>query len=80
MENNAIVNTRLEELLGVMDPRANVTVFEKAEDGKEVIIASSKLYDILSGWFVNIYGCSWSCKHTYRGGVSNADTKTCGYD
>ena len=56
MENNAIVNTRLEELLGVMDPRANVTVFEKAEDGKEVIIASSKLYDILSGWFVNIYG------------------------
>ena len=56
MNNNAIVNTRLEELLGVMDPRANVTVFEKAEDGKEVIIASSKLYDILSGWFVNIYG------------------------
>ena len=57
MNNNAIINTRLEELFKVLDPRASVTIFKKAEDNKEELLSSTILYRLLSDdEFIGKYG------------------------
>ena len=57
MENNAIINTRLEELLGVMDPRAYVNIFKKTEDGKDELLRSTNLFRLLADdEFIGKYG------------------------
>ena len=48
MNNNAIINTRLEDLFEIMDARANVNIFKKTEDGKEELLRSNKLYRLLA--------------------------------
>ena len=48
MNNNAVIQTRLEELFKVMDPRASVTIFKKAEDNKEELLRSNKLFRLLA--------------------------------
>lgn len=47
MEDNAIINTRLEDLLNVMDARANVNIF-RLKDGKQELLRSNKLFRILA--------------------------------
>lgn len=57
MNNNAVIQTRLEELFKVMDPRASVTIFKKAEDSKEELLSSTILYRLLSDdEFIGKYG------------------------
>ena len=57
MNNNAVIQTRLEELFKVMDPRASVTIFKKAEDNKEELLRSTILYRLLSDdEFIGKYG------------------------
>ena len=57
MNNNAVIQTRLEELFKVMDPRASVTIFKKAEDNKEELLSSTILYRLLSDdEFIGKYG------------------------
>ena len=48
MKNNAIINTRLEVLLNIMDARANVDIFRATADGKEELLRSNKLFRILA--------------------------------
>ncbi len=48
MKNNAIINTTLEVFLNVMDARANVNIFKATADGKEELLRSNKLYNILA--------------------------------
>ena len=48
MKNNAIVNTRLEDLLNVMDARANVNIFNKELSLDERLIRSEKLYYLIA--------------------------------
>lgn len=58
MENNAIINTSLVELFKVMDPRANVNIFNKELDvTDERLIRSDKLYKLISdGEFLSEFG------------------------
>lgn len=57
MNNNAVIQSRLEELFKVMDPRASVTIFKKAEDNKEELLSSTILYRLLSDdEFIGKYG------------------------
>ena len=57
MNNNAFINARLEELFKIMDPRANVTIFKKAEDSKAELLSSTILYRLLSNdEFIGKYG------------------------
>ena len=57
MENNAIINTRLEELFKILDPRAYLTIFKKTEDNKEELLSSTLLYRLLSDdEFIGKYG------------------------
>ena len=57
MNNNAVIQTRLEELFKVMDPRASVTIFKKTEDNKEELLSSTILYRLLSDdEFIGKYG------------------------
>ena len=57
MNNNAIINTRLEELFKVLDPRAYLTIFKKTEDSKEELLRSTDLYRLLSDdEFIGKYG------------------------
>lgn len=48
MENNAIINTRLEDLFDIMDARANVNIFRTTADGKEELLRSNKLFRLLA--------------------------------
>ena len=48
MENNAIINTRLEQLLNVMDARAYVNIFNKELSKDERLIRSEKLYRLIA--------------------------------
>lgn len=48
MENNAIISTTLETLLGVMDARAHVIIFRQLKDGKQELLRSNKIYNIIS--------------------------------
>lgn len=57
MNNNAHINARLEELLGVMDARAYVNIFRQLKDDKEEILRSNKLYKLISDdSFISKYG------------------------
>ena len=57
MNNNAIINTRLEELFKILDPRLYLTIFKKTEDSKEELLRSTNLYTLLSDdKFLNKYG------------------------
>lgn len=57
MNNNAIINTRLEELFKILDPRAYLTIFKKTEDSKEELLRSTNLYNLLSDdEFIGKYG------------------------
>ena len=57
MNNNAIINTRLEELFKVLDPRLYLTIFKKTEDSKEELLRATNLYNLLSDDdFIGKYG------------------------
>ena len=57
MENNAIINTRLEELFKVMDPRAYVNLFTKTENGKDALLRSTNIYKLIADdEFIGKYG------------------------
>ena len=57
MNNNAIINTRLEELFKILDPRLYLTIFKKTEDSKEELLRSTNLYNLLSDVeFIGKYG------------------------
>lgn len=59
MKNNAIINTRLEELLNVMDARAYVDIFEQVGEYQE-LLRSNKIYNLISNQeFIGKYG---ACK------------------
>ncbi len=47
MKNNAIINTRLEVLLNVIDARANVDIFAQRGD-KQELLRSNKLFVLLA--------------------------------
>lgn len=47
MKNNAIINTRLEGILNVMDARANVDIFAQRGD-KQELLRSNKLFVLLA--------------------------------
>lgn len=48
MKNNAHINATLEAVLGVMDARASVNIFRQLKDGKEELLRSNKIYNIIS--------------------------------
>lgn len=48
MKNNAHINATLEAVLGVMDARAYVNIFRQLKDGKEELLRSNKIYNIIS--------------------------------
>ena len=48
MKNNAHINATLESLLGSMDARAYVNIFRQLKDGKEELLRSNKIYNIIS--------------------------------
>lgn len=48
MNNNAIINTRFEVFLSVLDARANVDIFIAKPDGKQELLRANKLYNLLS--------------------------------
>jgi hypothetical protein len=57
MNNNAIINTRLEELFKILDPRLYLTIFKKTKDNKEELLRSTNLYRLLSDdEFIGKYG------------------------
>lgn len=47
MEKNATINSRLKDLLDVMDARATVNIFLEDKDGKQTSIAYCKVYNLL---------------------------------
>lgn len=47
MEKNATINSRLKDLLDVMDARARVNIFVEDKDGKQTSVAFCKVYDLL---------------------------------
>ena len=54
---NATILTTLEELLNVMDARANVNIFESKENNKQDLLRSTKLYNLLpDDLFITVYG------------------------
>ena len=48
MEKNAIITSRLKDLLDVLDARAMVNIFVEDKDGKQTSIAFIKVYELLS--------------------------------
>lgn len=48
MKNNAHINARLEDLFEFMDARAYVNIFRQLKDGKEELLRSNKLYNLLA--------------------------------
>ena len=55
--NNATIFTTLEALFDVMDPRANVNIFESKENNKQDLLRSTKLYNLLpDDLFMTVYG------------------------
>ena len=54
---NATILTKLEALLDVMDARANVDIFIQLKDGKEGLLRSNKIYNLISDpEFIGKYG------------------------
>lgn len=45
---NATILTTLEDLLNVMDARANVNIFRQLKDGNQELLRSNKIYNIIS--------------------------------
>lgn len=57
MKNNAIINTTLEELFKVMDPRAYVNLFKQIEGDKDELLRSTNLFKLLADdEFIGKYG------------------------
>ena len=48
MEKNATINSRLKDLLDVMDARATVNIFVEYEGGNQVSICFRKIYEVIS--------------------------------
>lgn len=48
MKNNAHINARLEDLFEFIDARAYVNIFRQLKDGKEELLRSNKLYNLLA--------------------------------
>ena len=48
MKNNAHINARLEDLFEFIDARAYVNIFRQRKDGKEELLRSNKLYNLLA--------------------------------
>lgn len=47
MKNNAIINSRLKDLLDVMDARTTVNIFVEEKDGNQRSVAYCKVYNLL---------------------------------
>ncbi len=47
MEKNATINSRLKDLLDVMDARTTVNIFVEEKDGNQRSIAYCKVYNLL---------------------------------
>ena len=47
MEKNATINSRLKDLLDVMDARTTVNIFVEDKDGKQTSIAYCTVYNLL---------------------------------
>lgn len=48
MKNNAHINARLEDLFEFIDARAYVNIFRQRKDGKEELLRSNNLYNLLA--------------------------------
>ena len=48
MEKNATINSRLKDLLDVMDARATVNIFIEREDGKHKSLVFCRVYEVFS--------------------------------
>lgn len=54
---NATILSTLEDLLNVMDARANVDIFIQLKDGKEGLLRSNKIYNLIADpEFIGKYG------------------------
>lgn len=54
---NATILSTLEDLLNVMDARANIDIFESKENNEQDLLRSTKLYNILpDDLFMTVYG------------------------
>lgn len=57
MENNATILTRLEGLFDVMDPRANVDIYNQIKEDHQELLRANKLYNLLAdNEFIGKYG------------------------
>lgn len=57
MKNNKNIGATLEELLNVMDARANVNIFKDLGNCKDELLRSNKIYNLISDpEFIGKYG------------------------
>lgn len=57
MEKNATILSTLEELLKVIDARANVTIFRQLKNGNQEFLRLNKVYNLIADpEFTNEYG------------------------
>lgn len=57
MKNNENIGATLEELLNVMDARANVNIFKDLGNNKDELLRSNKIYNLIADpEFIGNYG------------------------
>lgn len=57
MKNNKNIRSTLEELLNIMDARANVNIFKDLGNCKDELLRSNKIYNLISDpEFIGKYG------------------------
>ena len=57
MKNNKNIGATLEELLNVMDARANVNIFKDLGNNKDELLRSNKIYNLIADpEFIGNYG------------------------
>ena len=57
MKSNATINTRLEDLLNVLDARSDVVIYKKIIDSKDTYLTTDKIYNLISDpEFIGKYG------------------------
>ena len=56
MAENTIINTRLNDLLDILDLRSHITIFLEIEDGQKLIKADKICFIACDGAFMSYYG------------------------
>ena len=57
MENNATINTRLEDFLNILDARADVVIYKMINDSQDTHLTTDKIYNLISdSEFIGKYG------------------------